>query len=83
MAGDLSCLSQGTAKGTQRHALLSAPVQRAGPSLSAGTGPSTAPAITIYYSVEIITVTCRGGELVLAERPPRVQRGVNEKLILG
>ena len=48
--------------GTQCHALLSAPVQWAGQSLSAGTGLSAVPAIIIYNSVEIITGPCRGGE---------------------
>lgn len=59
MAGNLSCWSQGTAKA---HALLSAPVQWAGQSLSTGMSRSTVPAIIIYNSVEIITGLCRAGE---------------------
>ena len=42
-------------KGTQCHALLRTAVHWDGQSLSAGTGPSTLPAIIIHNSVEIIT----------------------------
>lgn len=48
-------------KDTQCHALLSAPVQWAGWGLSTGTGPSAVPAIIIYNSVEIITVSIYSG----------------------